>query len=230
MANCSNGMNAHQVRPTILRARDQATLRSVLAGMVAELFNSSPDGLIMPEGQKKTLEHQIIEEAVRQAPRWLSEIAFACLLGTCYRRYVHAFFRQRVCCLSTAEDLTQQTILKALNAIRSGHRLPDRPKAWLRTIARNVATDRQRHQFRRKEVCLDSIDESSLPEVTPSAAGNEGAAREALGALERQLGPTLAELVRLRLDGCTNAAIADRKGVRKRTVERWWETVRNILR
>jgi RNA polymerase sigma-70 factor (ECF subfamily) len=82
------------------------------------------------------------------------------------RRYVVMVLRNR----SDAEDIVQQTFLKALRALRAGVS-PERPRQWLVAIAHNECRMHFRQASRRpSEVELDVVvDQASIDDGAPSA-------------------------------------------------------------
>ncbi len=58
---------------------------------------------------------------------------------------------------SLAEDITQETWLRAIDAWRHG--LPDRPGAWLTRVAANLASNHQRHRK------VERIDDGQDPDA-----------------------------------------------------------------
>src|SRR2546423_15535475 len=87
-----------------------------------------------------------------------------------YRRHrgdVYRFLLRDLGSPEDAEDVTQAAFLNAYRALDRGER-PERPQAWLLTIARNVSNRRFRTLSRRpRETRLD-------PELLESAAAAEG--------------------------------------------------------
>ncbi|MEV5303344.1 RNA polymerase sigma factor [Amycolatopsis methanolica] len=100
--------------------------------------------------------------------------------GRIYQRYQPAllgYFRGRQFDPATAEDLTSETFVRALQAI---HQVSDRGRdlaAWLLTIARNLALDHRRSGRVRREMPT-----SELPEW--GAAPVDGPEKRVLAAIE----------------------------------------------
>jgi RNA polymerase sigma-70 factor (ECF subfamily) len=105
-----------------------------------------------------------------------------------HRRAVYGSVLRDVRDPDEAEDVTQAAFLNALRAMRRGDR-PEKPKAWLITIARNVV--RRRAQLRTdhpKEVeldeeslvSLDATDESASADIQSALRGLTDAQREAI--------------------------------------------------
>lgn len=67
---------------------------------------------------------------------------------------VLGYLRSRTRSLEAAEDLTQEAFLRVLRSLpRYRHR--ERFRAWLLAIARNLATDREREEGRKKMVSIE---------------------------------------------------------------------------
>lgn len=104
---------------------------------------------------------------------------------------------------ASAEDVTQETFLKALQAL-SGFRdgAPLRP--WLKRMAANAAIDRLRAE-RRLRPLDDALEADAVAAAPPAAA-------EALGLLAR-LSPAARTLVWLhQMEGWTHTELAERFG------------------
>jgi RNA polymerase sigma-70 factor, ECF subfamily len=210
----------------VSRRTGRKGLRVILQAMLGNLLKTSGLGA----GSQESLLHQTLEEAIRQFPHWLKGIAFSCEFCLQYRKNVLAVIRRKIRCRTIADDLVQETFLRALQAVRSGKRLPKRRKAWLFTIARNVVNDQFRKQRRRKEVCLPELDDAGVFARSARPMNEAKDMAECLGILEQLAGKDLAELVRLRLNGLTNEEIAKAKGVDERTIERRWRRLREIVK
>jgi RNA polymerase sigma factor (sigma-70 family) len=102
-----------------------------------------------------------------------------------------------------AEDVTQIAFLNAFRAIRRGEQ-PEKPRAWLVTIARNVVKRRYKAQaLRPQEVALD-------PELAADLADLEGPTVDEIAAAIRRLPPNQRAVILLReIQGRTYAEIAE---------------------
>jgi RNA polymerase sigma-70 factor (ECF subfamily) len=71
----------------------------------------------------------------------------------CYRDVILGWCRSCGLDLHTAEDLTQEILIKLLEALPRHQHDPDRGRfrSWLKTVVRNVVTDQGRRQQRRLE-------------------------------------------------------------------------------
>ena len=130
-----------------------------------------------------------------------------------HRRDVYGFALRAVRDPDEAEDVTQVAFLNAYRALHRGDE-PQRPRAWLLTIANNVARRRFRERaLRPQEVELDG----ELP-----ANGSEWdilVAREIRTALAR-LRPNRRAIIVLRdIEGLSYAEIAERLGLSDSAVE-----------
>jgi RNA polymerase sigma factor (sigma-70 family) len=93
-----------------------------------------------------------------------------------HRRDVYGAVLRDVRDPAEAEDVTQIAFLNAFRAMRKGEQ-PDKPRAWLVTIARNVIRRRYREVMRRpQEVALDPEVAAALAEVDGPTAGEIAAA------------------------------------------------------
>jgi RNA polymerase sigma-70 factor, ECF subfamily len=120
-----------------------------------------------------------------------------------HRRDVYGAVLRDVRDPAEAEDVTQIAFLNAFRAMRRGER-PERPRAWLVTIARNVVRRRYRERTRRpQEVGLDPDVAVALAEV------DRPTATEISGAIKR-LSPGQRTVILLReIQGRSYAEIAD---------------------
>ncbi len=117
-----------------------------------------------------------------------------------------------------AEDTTQEVWLRAL-ATWEADGVPDRPGAWLRTVALNVL----RNYFRRRAVEPVALDELGLGEsgaAEPESAGAlHGEALRLQAGLAR-LPPEQAQLLEERyFDGLSVVALAEAHGTTSRGIE-----------
>jgi RNA polymerase sigma-70 factor (ECF subfamily) len=130
-----------------------------------------------------------------------------------HRRDVYGFALRAVRDPDDAEDVTQVAFLNAYRALHRGDE-PEKPRAWLLTIANNVA----RRQFRERALRPHEVElNGELP-----ANGSEWGvivAREIRAALAR-LRPTRRAVVVLRdIEGLSYAEIAERLGLSQSAVE-----------
>lgn len=79
-----------------------------------------------------------------------------------------------------AEDLTQETFLRLCRHLRDGRPL-DNPKAWLLTVANNLAIDESRSDHHQAD-----LDESAWREIEESRSGTEAGPEEVVLQRERQ--------------------------------------------
>jgi RNA polymerase sigma-70 factor (ECF subfamily) len=102
-----------------------------------------------------------------------------------------------------AEDVTQIAFLNAFRAIRRGEE-PDKPRAWLVTIAKNVVRRRYRTLATRpQEVALD-------PELAPDLVDLDGPTAGEIAAAIRRLPPNQRAVILLReIQGRSYAEIAE---------------------
>lgn len=129
---------------------------------------------------------------------------------TAHQRELRAFLRHALHDDSAADDVLQETFVKAMRAGRDFCRLDD-PRAWLFRVARNTLTDRLRTLRRH-----DSLErfEGSLAQPEPDPAP----AVDALaGCLHRVLGELAADdaliLRACDLEGMTQREFAERHGL-----------------
>jgi len=118
-----------------------------------------------------------------------------------------------------AEDVTQETWLRALASWRQGG-VPADPGAWLLTVASNLL----RNHYRRPEPRTDvELDERPAAEVTGEEAERREASAARADAVQRglaRLRPEQAALLSERhLDGLPLIELADRRGLSERAIE-----------
>jgi RNA polymerase sigma-70 factor, ECF subfamily len=120
-----------------------------------------------------------------------------------HRRDVYGAVLRDVRDPAEAEDVTQIAFLNAFRAIRRGEQ-PEKPRAWLVTIARNVVKRRYKAQaLRPQEVALD-------PELAADLADLEGPTVDEIAAAIRRLPPNQRAVILLReIQGRTYAEIAE---------------------
>ncbi len=133
---------------------------------------------------------------------------------TLYMRYqapVYGYLSRRSPDRATAEDLTSQTFLKALENIRSYDDGKGTMKAWLFTIARNLLTD----HFRRRHGGSEPIEAAEEIAGSDDVAGTVHLRLESSKLKEaiQTLNPAQREIVTLRIwEGLSYAEIADITG------------------
>jgi RNA polymerase sigma-70 factor (ECF subfamily) len=120
-----------------------------------------------------------------------------------HRRDVYGAVLRDVRDPDEAEDVTQIAFLNAFRAIRRGEE-PDKPRAWLVTIAKNVVRRRYRALATRpQEVPLD-------PELAPDLLDLDGPTAGEIAAAIRRLPPNQRAVILLReIQGRTYAEIAE---------------------
>jgi RNA polymerase sigma-70 factor (ECF subfamily) len=120
-----------------------------------------------------------------------------------HRRDVYGAVLRDVRDPDEAEDVTQIAFLNAFRAMRRGE-VPDKPRAWLVTIAKNVVRRRYRAlSTRPQEVVLD-------PEAAPDLVDLDGPTAGEIAAAIRRLPPNQRAVILLReIQGHSYAAIAD---------------------
>jgi RNA polymerase sigma-70 factor, ECF subfamily len=120
-----------------------------------------------------------------------------------HRRDVYGAVLRDVRDPDEAEDVTQIAFLNAFRAIRRGE-VPDKPRAWLVTIAKNVVRRRYRALATRpQEVVLD-------PEAAPDLFDLDGPTAGEIAAAIRRLPPNQRAVILLReIQGHSYAEIAD---------------------
>jgi RNA polymerase sigma factor (sigma-70 family) len=120
-----------------------------------------------------------------------------------HRRDVYGAVLRDVRNPDEAEDVTQIAFMNAFRAIRRGEE-PEKPRAWLVTIARNVVRRRYQVLARRpQEVALD-------PEVAADLADVDGPTAGEIAAAIRRLPPNQRAVILLReIQGRSYAEIAE---------------------
>jgi RNA polymerase sigma factor (sigma-70 family) len=120
-----------------------------------------------------------------------------------HRRDVYGAVLRDVRDPDEAEDVTQIAFMNAFRAIRRGEE-PDKPRAWLVTIARNVVRRRYQALARRpQEVALDREVAADLADVNGPTAGE-------IAAAIRHLPPNQRAVILLReIQGRSYAEIAE---------------------
>jgi RNA polymerase sigma factor (sigma-70 family) len=135
------------------------------------------------------------------------------LLYRRHRRDVYGAVLRDVRDPDEAEDVTQIAFMNAFRAIRRGEE-PDKPRAWLVTIARNVVRRRYQALARRpREVELD-------PEVAADLTDVNGPTAKEIAAAIRRLPTNQRAVILLReIQGRSYAEIADELGLSLAAVE-----------
>jgi RNA polymerase sigma factor (sigma-70 family) len=130
-----------------------------------------------------------------------------------HRRDVYGAVLRDVRDPAEAEDVTQTAFLNAYRAMRKGEE-PEKPRAWLVTIARNVIRRRYRELMRRpQEVHLD-------PDVAMAVSDVEGPTAGEIAAAIRRLPANQRRVILLReIQGRSYAEIADEMGLSRAAVE-----------
>ncbi len=146
------------------------------------------------------------------------------LLYLDHHGWLHALLRRKLGCTHTAADLAHDTFLRVLSG---RHRLGElrEPRAWLRSIARNIVVD----HWRRQEIeraYLDSV--AALPEAVAPSPEQGQLILEALlqvDAVLRQLPAKVRKAFLLsQLDGLTYAQIAEQLQTSQVTIKRYMRT------
>jgi RNA polymerase sigma factor (sigma-70 family) len=141
-----------------------------------------------------------------------------------HRRDVYNFVLHDVRNPHEAEEVTQVAFLNAYRALRNG-RPPEKPRAWLLTIAQNVSRRRYRRRSAQiQEVPLD-------PEVAVAAEPYDGPTAEEIHAAFRVLPDNQRSALAMReLQGRSYAEIAEELGVSIPAVETLIFRARRALR
>jgi RNA polymerase sigma-70 factor (ECF subfamily) len=107
-----------------------------------------------------------------------------------------------------AEDLTQETFLAAVRAIKAGEAI-DSPLPWLFGIARHKLLDHYRRQARGRATLLpwrnDAVETLAAPELDPAAEADR---TRVIDALDRLPEPQRAAVVLRHLDGLSVPEVA----------------------
>jgi RNA polymerase sigma-70 factor (ECF subfamily) len=147
------------------------------------------------------------ELAVAPEPVNTETLSFDALYRECAGdvfAYVMTLLRER----SAAEDATMAAFERAYRRRRSFDRARGNERAWLFTIARNVALDELRRRKRTTALIGDPVD------LTAAVGDSDPLERAAVRAALADLDPRERELVALKfMAGLSNAEIADVLGV-----------------
>lgn len=137
-----------------------------------------------------------------------------------HRDALRNYLTRRLKCADTADDLTQETWIKANHGVSAATPISN-PRAYLFTLAANLATDYLRVEARRKELRSEHRDvlwegiDSLTPEKYAIAHDELKVLREAAA----QLRPLSRKIFYLnRFSGLTYEEISDQLGVSKTTV------------
>jgi RNA polymerase sigma factor (sigma-70 family) len=168
--------------------------------MARAIGRSAIDVLITErEGGEPTRDERLLVERAQS-----DREAFA----TLYDRYlvpIYRFCYLRLDGKEAAEDATSLVFTRALAAIGSCD--PNRFRAWLFAIARNVVVDH--HRGRTVTEPIDSAANVADPSLTPLDEALVNDAEQTVVSLLRLLTPEQREIVELRLAGLTRVEIAD---------------------
>lgn len=171
-----------------------------------------------------------LDEAVKQFPKWITQVALICHVSAQYRNDVYSYLASMVGDSQTADDLTQETFVKVMIAVRKGDRVPpaSRTLAWLFMIGTNLVRDTARKRKSLKECGLDGVDDAGL---ATSDAGLDARLdlREALDKVKRCCGARMAQLLELVKEGFSKHEIAAKQAISGRTVERRLQDLASAL-
>lgn len=128
-----------------------------------------------------------------------------------YQRYYSVIYQQILGCIrhpAQAEDLTQDTFIKAFGALDSAPQTPAELRRWLGCIARNTLIDYTRHVRR---IAWEGICEESA--TTTSDLSESTALRLEVQAIWRELPAHSRQVLRAWLEGHTVAEMAALLGI-----------------
>ena len=124
-----------------------------------------------------------------------------------------------------AEDVMQETLIKAYQQLRNHQSMPAHPKGWLKRIAVHAAVDHLRKQAAEaRRIGRLGNSGKVRGSYSPFADGELEAMLERLLALldaKRSFDPTLTVVKLWIFDGCSFAQIGDRLGFSAMTASRW---------
>jgi RNA polymerase sigma-70 factor (ECF subfamily) len=149
-----------------------------------------------------------------------------------YRETIDALYGyvSRNCCgdRQLAEDVTQETWLRAVREWRR-HGPPDKPLAWLITVARNLLVS---HYRRKRPAPLDSVSPADVLAAADSGRAAESAEVSTVvcHALARMPASQAALLEAFHFEDRRTAQIADAFGLSERAVEGRLRRARERLR
>jgi RNA polymerase sigma factor (sigma-70 family) len=209
----------------------QAILRSMFSRCTEGLLTAFLRERETNEDQIPHLLTEILDEAVKQFPSWVKQVALICHLTLHYRNDVHGFLNGLVRDRQAADDLTQDTFINAMIAIRKGSFVPpaSKTKAWLLMIGTNLVRDAVRKSKARRECSLDGVNETTLV-AKQTCLDAKLDLNEALDKVKSWCGSRAVEIAKLVQDGCNKEEIAARQDVSTRTVERRLQTLAAALR
>ena len=131
-------------------------------------------------------------------------------LGILYDRYaprIYAYIYRRVGDVYLAEDLTGDTFIRVLQAVRSEHGWRTSFQAWLYRIAHNLVVDHYRRQPKLPEMVLD--ERLVATENDPVAAVTQRLSRQRLDAAIHHLTSDQQQVLALRFgEGLTAREVA----------------------
>ncbi|MFF4344095.1 RNA polymerase sigma factor [Kitasatospora sp. NPDC001540] len=132
----------------------------------------------------------------------------------CYHGAVLAFLLRRTGSRPLAEDLAQDTFVRAMAGIRGFHWTGTDLGAWVFTIARHVLLDHEKRRSTRRESAVAAVaDHDSGVRVEEAVIA--AAEAERVGAALSVLNERQRSVLRLRYwDGLSSVEIADRIGLR----------------
>ncbi len=85
----------------------------------------------------------------------------------CYSPDIYTYIYHRVSNPNMAEDLTSQTFMRMLEAIRKGHAWRTSFSGWLFRIAHNIVVDHYRQRSRRQQVNIEEMPHLTDQQETP---------------------------------------------------------------
>jgi len=226
--------NSNECSPTSRNCSsisEQSTLRGVFSRCAQGMLTTILRERETSEDRLPQLLSDILEEAVKQFPRWITQVAIISHLSSQYRNDVHSYLARIVGDAQTADDLTQDTFINAMVAIRKGGHAPPvfKTKAWLFMIGTNLVRDAVRKSKARHECPLEDVNETALVAKNPRIDALLDL-REALHKVKNLCGSKAVEIAKLVQDGCNKEEIAARQQVSTRTVERRLCTLASALR
>lgn len=159
----------------------------------------------------------LVSDRGSASPTGLTRLADAYLRQ---RKELKAFLNRLVRDNDTSEDLLHDIWLR-IGRLRETD-APKEPDAYLRTVARNIATDWLRRRSTRNGILSDATDVDHVADISP-AADDALLSREALDCLLKiieGLAPRQRQALLLyRVEGWSMAEVARHMGISARTVE-----------
>jgi RNA polymerase sigma factor (sigma-70 family) len=164
---------------------------------------------------------EILSQAVKQFPGWITQVALICHLTAKYRGDVHRYLARIIGDFQTADDLAQETFIRAMSIIRKGGQMPAEPtaKAWLFMIGINLFRDALRKNKARRECPLSGDHETTLI-AKDECLDARLDLQETLSKLKKCSGCRTFGIAQLLQSGYSKEEIAEKRAVSKRTVER----------